>query len=51
MSEIYGPKRIIGFTIFSGGISAILSPVVARSSFIGFIALRVIQGLCQVNDK
>ena len=49
MSEIYGPKRIIGFTIVSGGISAILSPVISRSSFVGFVILRIIQGLCQVN--
>ena len=49
LAETYGPTRVIGGTIVSGGFLALISPVVARASLAGFIALRVIHGMCQVH--
>nr|XP_027229922.1 sialin-like [Penaeus vannamei] len=47
VSELYGTKWVFGGCIFSGGISALLSPVAARAHYGVFIALRIIQGICQ----
>nr|XP_027212357.1 sialin-like [Penaeus vannamei] len=44
VSELYGTKWVFGGCIFSGGISALLSPVAARAHYGVFIALRIIQG-------
>lgn len=47
VSELYGTKWVFGGCIFSGGISALLSPIAARAHYGVFIALRIIQGICQ----
>ncbi|XP_047501430.1 sialin-like isoform X2 [Penaeus chinensis] len=47
VSELYGTKWVFGGCIFSGGLSALLSPVAARAHYGVFIALRIIQGICQ----
>ncbi|XP_070000864.1 uncharacterized protein [Penaeus vannamei] len=51
VSELYGTKWVFGGCIFSGGISALLSPIAARAHYGVFIVLRIIQGLCQIMLK
>ncbi|XP_068247386.1 putative inorganic phosphate cotransporter isoform X2 [Palaemon carinicauda] len=47
MAELYGTRMVYGICILVGGISAILTPVVARWHYGALIALRVIQGMFQ----
>ncbi|XP_042874630.1 sialin-like [Penaeus japonicus] len=47
VAELYGTKWVFGGCIFAGGVCAMLSPVAARAHYGVFIALRVIQGICQ----
>ncbi|XP_066953814.1 putative inorganic phosphate cotransporter [Macrobrachium rosenbergii] len=47
MAELYGARMVYGVCILAGGISAILSPVMARWHYGALIALRIIQGMFQ----
>ncbi|XP_068217631.1 vesicular glutamate transporter 1-like [Palaemon carinicauda] len=47
LAELYGTKIIYGTGILSGGISALLSPMMARLHFGALIALRILQGILQ----
>ncbi|XP_076056045.1 sialin-like isoform X1 [Oratosquilla oratoria] len=47
LAEMYGPKKIFGISILSGGIAAILSPIAAETSYIALTVLRALQGFCQ----
>ncbi|XP_068237202.1 sialin-like [Palaemon carinicauda] len=47
MAEIYGTKLVYGISILSGGLSALLTPSMARLHYGALIALRLTQGIFQ----
>ncbi|XP_076055973.1 sialin-like [Oratosquilla oratoria] len=47
LAELYGTKLVYGLTIMVGGWAAFLSPWAIKTHYFAFIALRIIQGLCQ----
>ncbi|KAK4317784.1 hypothetical protein Pmani_011182 [Petrolisthes manimaculis] len=46
-AELFGTRRVFGLCILAGAIITFLSPVAAKFHYGVFIALRVIQGVCQ----
>lgn len=46
-AELYGTKRVYGICILAGGISALLSPMMARFHYGALIGLRIVQGMFQ----
>jgi ACS family sodium-dependent inorganic phosphate cotransporter-like MFS transporter 5 len=47
LSELYGAKYLIGFSILISGLVNLLTPVMVRSSFTVFIGSRVVLGFVQ----
>ncbi|XP_042203667.1 putative inorganic phosphate cotransporter [Homarus americanus] len=47
LAELYGTRIVFGLSILAGGVSAILTPLAARTHYGLVIALRVVQGLFQ----
>ena len=51
LSERFGPKWVLFWSIFGGVLCTFLSPVTARyGGFTGFMILKIIQGLLQVSQ-
>ncbi|RUS79056.1 hypothetical protein EGW08_013182, partial [Elysia chlorotica] len=47
LSELYGPRRVIFFTMFPVGVFGLISPLSARISPWVFLVVRVLLGLCE----
>lgn len=48
---MHGTRHVFGGCILAGGIATLLIPVAARMHYGALIALRVVQGMCQVSDN
>uniref|UniRef100_A0A0P4WDN5 Major facilitator superfamily (MFS) profile domain-containing protein n=1 Tax=Scylla olivacea TaxID=85551 RepID=A0A0P4WDN5_SCYOL len=46
-AEVYGVRWVFGSCILAGGVSALLSPIAARTHYGLLITVRFLQGMCQ----